>query len=63
MLLAGGLLALIVLTLVWLEPAEVLRPSMRSQVVAGLVGGLVSALLLMTLRYSALNLGVVVTEL
>ncbi|WP_240456973.1 hypothetical protein [Acidovorax sp. 1608163] len=39
MLLAGGLLALIVLTLVWLEPAEVLRPSMRSQVVAGLVGG------------------------
>ncbi|PIF90875.1 diguanylate cyclase/phosphodiesterase with PAS/PAC sensor(s) [Acidovorax sp. 62] len=60
MLLAGGLLALIVLTLVWLEPAEVLRPSMRSQVVAGLVGGLVSALLLMTLRYSALNLGVVV---
>ncbi len=60
MLLAGGLLALIVLTLVWLEPAEVLRPSLRSQVAAGLVGGLVSALLLMTLRYSALNLGVVV---
>ncbi len=60
LLLAGGLLALIVLTLVWLEPTEVLRPSMRSQVAAGLVGGIVSGLLLITLRYSALNLGVVV---
>ncbi|MCZ8094961.1 MAG: EAL domain-containing protein [Acidovorax sp.] len=60
MLLAGGLLVLIVLTLVWLEPAEVLRPSMRSQVAAGLMGGVVSALLLITLRYSALHLGVVV---
>ena len=46
LLLAGGLLALIVLTLVWLEPAEALRPSLRSQVAAGLVGGVVSALLL-----------------
>ena len=60
LLLAGGLLALIVLTLVWLEPAEALRPSLRSQVAAGLVGGVVSALLLVTLRYSALHLGVVV---
>ncbi|BEU96816.1 EAL domain-containing protein [Acidovorax sp. DW039] len=60
LLLAGGLLALIVVTLVWLEPEQVLHPSLRSQVIAGVVGGFVSALLLVTLRASEPNLGVVV---
>ena len=31
LLLAGGLLVLVVVTLAWLEPGELLRPSRRSQ--------------------------------
>lgn len=58
--LAGGLLTLVVVTLVWLEPEQVLHPSVRSQLIAGMVGGFVSALLLVTLQLSEPNLGVVV---
>ena len=60
LLLAGGLLVLVVVTLAWLEPGELLRPSRRSQLVAGLVGGGVSALVLLSLRYGPDGMAVVV---
>ena len=61
LLLAGGLLVLVVITLAWLEPGELLRPSRRSQLIAGLVGGGVSALVLLSLRSGPDGMAVVVT--
>jgi len=58
-LLAGGLLILMVLVLAHLQPIEILRPSRRTQVLIGLVGGVVSALVLVVLRLNAPELGVV----
>ncbi len=58
-LLAGGLLILVVLVLAHLQPAEILRPSRRTQVLVGAVGGVVSALVLMVLKLNAPELGVV----
>ena len=60
LLLAGGLLVLVVVTLAWLEPGELLRPSRRSQLIAGLVGGGVSALVLLSLRSGPDGMAVVV---
>lgn len=60
LLLAGGLLVLVVITLAWLEPVELLRPSRRSQLIAGLVGGGVSALVLLSLRSGPDGMAVVV---
>ena len=57
-LLAGGLLMLIVLVLAHLQPAELLHPSRRTQLAAGLAGGVVSALVLAVLRLNAPELGV-----
>ena len=60
LLLAGGLLVLFVVTLAWLEPGELLRPRRRSQLIAGLVGGGVSALVLLSLRSGPDGMAVVV---
>ena len=60
LLLAGDLLVLVVVTLAWLEPGEFLRPSRRSQLIAGLVGGGVSALVLLSLRSGPDGMAVVV---
>ena len=57
-LLAGGLLILIVLVLAHLQPGEILHPSRRTQLAAGLAGGVVSALVLVVLRLNAPELGV-----
>ncbi|PJI97619.1 diguanylate cyclase/phosphodiesterase with PAS/PAC sensor(s) [Acidovorax sp. 69] len=58
-LLAGGLLILLVLVLAHLKPAEILRPSRHTQVLTGVMGGVVSALILVVLRMNAPELGVV----
>ena len=57
-LLAGGLLILIVLALAHLPPAEILRPSRRTQVLTGVVGGVVSLAVMLVLRFNAPELGV-----
>lgn len=49
-LLAGGLLVIIVLALAHLEPAELLEPTLRTRVVTGLLGGVVSVLVLAALQ-------------
>ncbi|RQO83614.1 EAL domain-containing protein [Acidovorax sp. FJL06] len=58
-LLAGGLLLLLVLVLAHLQPTEILHPSRRTQVLTGVTGGVVSALVLVVLRWNAPELGVV----
>jgi diguanylate cyclase (GGDEF)-like protein/PAS domain S-box-containing protein len=57
-LLVGGLLILMVLVLAHLQPAEILRPSRTSQILVGLVGGVVTVLALMAMRYNAPGLSV-----
>ena len=58
-LLAGGLLLLMVLVLAHLQPTEILTPSRRTQVLVGVTGGVVSALVLVVLNLNAPELGVV----
>ena len=58
-LLAVGLLAVIILALAYLQPAQVLRPSRQTQVAIGLVGGVVSVLILFVLRLSSPELRLV----
>ncbi|MFY3384608.1 EAL domain-containing protein [Paracidovorax sp. MALMAid1276] len=58
-LLAGGLLILMVLALAHLPPRELLRPSLPTQLLVGLLGGAVSALILLVLTLNAPQLGVV----
>ncbi len=58
-LLAGGLLLLLVLVLAHLRPTEILHPSRRTQVLTGLTGGVVSALVLVVLNLNAPELRVV----
>ncbi|MBW8466540.1 hypothetical protein, partial [Acidovorax sp.] len=57
-LLAGGLLLLMVLVLAHLQPTEILTPSRRTQVLVGVTGGVVSALVLVVLNLNAPELGV-----
>ncbi|WP_298208862.1 EAL domain-containing protein [Acidovorax sp.] len=52
-LLAGGLLILLVLVLAHLQPAEILQPSRRTQALVGVVGGVVSILVLGVMRANA----------
>ncbi|MFN3375061.1 MAG: EAL domain-containing protein [Burkholderiaceae bacterium] len=59
-LLAGSLLMLIVLVMTQLSPADLLAPGRRVRYQLGLVGGLVSVLVLAVLQRSAPDLGVVV---
>ncbi len=57
-LLVGGLLIAVVLVLARLQPAEILHPSRRTQLFTGVVGAVVSVLVLLVLRINAPALGV-----